>query len=355
MLRILKEDLYFLTPCGEFSVVFNNNRVYLLSRDLFVLNEQEIKFDFHQQKYDKRYCRGKTSVLWFQKYNSVILNGQIFVQCFDQIYVFGAQNQFAELCKVPDLDLSTYESFYGKLFTINNQLMLANNNKLYIYSQMFTEQIDLKCYYIADWCGVVVFLNENKVCQLLEDYSVKIIGVTNTSTLVVFCGAGTLVLQSASGLDLYIVDLVNIQLHKINNTYQPDDAVDQLSLSKIKHSLVIGEFGLQLTADKLKLIGPDFYSQIKEKFKRFEFNFQIFNVCSIMQISLSNKPQRMPYIFLNDMTVISTQYVVSTHVSRALKQFCDILHRITYYREYYSFRLSFILLLYIFIATIKPF
>ncbi|CAL6087157.1 Conserved_hypothetical protein [Hexamita inflata] len=272
MSHLHKEDLYFLTPCGKFSLVFNNNKVYILSRNLFILNEFDIQFDFHQQKYDKRYCRGKTSVLWFQKYNSVILNGQIFVQCFDKIYTFGAQNQFAELCRVPDLDLSTYESFYGKLFTINNQLMLANNNKLYTYQQFFTEIRDLNCNYIADWCGVVVFLNENKVCQLLEDYSVKIIGTTNTSTLVVFCGAGTLILQSASGLDLYIVDLVNIQLHKINNTYQPNDTVDQLSLSKIKNSLVIGDFGLQLTTDKLELIGPEFWSQIKEKFIRYHQN-----------------------------------------------------------------------------------
>ncbi|CAL6089215.1 Conserved_hypothetical protein [Hexamita inflata] len=138
--RVISENdlLYKLKLSVELDITLSlsKNRLRLTNAQNEILSEQKIDFNFYSGYtggFFSRYCNGYQAIFDSHLYVPVLFNGVIYIQYFE--YLCCLQNsKLVKLCKIPEIHLDDFRSFFGRIFTLNNCLYVhGSRGGLYQY------------------------------------------------------------------------------------------------------------------------------------------------------------------------------------------------------------------------------
>ncbi|CAL5985040.1 Conserved_hypothetical protein [Hexamita inflata] len=251
-----------LLPDYDLYLTVENNRIRIVNREFLIIGEIKVDFDFYTGYKNPNYCHGATSVFSPQLYTACICRGVIYIQYFDKIYKIRDAG-LVFVVKIPDLRLQHYDSFFHRMFTLNDDLFV---NSLFGYAYILRDdklhmvQSIGECFYQFAKQIVVWTQKKETLQQLQQNLDIKYIGIFSNMRYFSFVGGGTLIFHSDECKNTLIFNMLDQSIVESTEQFYHVD--------KIKNKLELGSTGLQLPDKELvQLFGNDFPSRIQKEFE----------------------------------------------------------------------------------------
>ncbi|CAL5985004.1 Conserved_hypothetical protein [Hexamita inflata] len=251
-----------LLPDYDLYMAVENNRIRIVNHEFLVLGEIKVDFDFYTEYQNPNYCNDTVSVFASQLYTACICRGVIYIQYFDKIYkVHDAGLAF--VVQIPDLRLQHFDSFFHRMFTLNDNLYV---NSLFGYAYILrddklhmVQNIGERYYQFAKQIVVWTYKSET-LHKLQQNLDLTSIGTLPNMKYFSFVGGGTLIFHSDACENTLIVNMLDQNIVESTEQFYHID--------KIKNKLELGSTGLQLPDKELiQLFGNDFPSRIQKEFE----------------------------------------------------------------------------------------
>ena len=122
-----------------------------------------------------------TRAPWF--YKSVSFKKKVYFQLFNYIYQYDELNvKVIQLKAIPDLDLNCTHSYYGKLFTHNDMLCIANNG----FINLMLYQLNVEAHQLIQLQALtkpICFFNVKDKVFAVTESNISLFGSDSLSSL----------------------------------------------------------------------------------------------------------------------------------------------------------------------------
>ncbi|CAL6099110.1 Conserved_hypothetical protein [Hexamita inflata] len=293
-------------------LTIENNSIWIIDSQYQVYKRILANYDLCCNYKNQKYWEGQICVFQPQLYQAVLNNGQIYIQCFEKIYCLSANLQLELICEIPNINLNNPYSFMHRLFSLNNELFVHNNEKPLNQGSIY-KLVNGQLEKVAEMCGKFVQCNEKvfvvdliynqAVSQLQNDFTLVEVFKIEKACGISFAHNGIIIFNSPEGELVQIIDLVN------NKQYFIQD--DDLLINNVINSLSLGPFGLQLNMNKQdNYFENDDIVKITDSCNQYlsqQMNFQTFK--DLKQHVLSfNVLMRYHYLQVNDKLLYYHRY-----------------------------------------------
>jgi hypothetical protein len=113
-------------------------------------------------------CEKETCIWHSNMYGSVYCGGFYYIQIFDEVHRL-TQTGLELVDKIPELDLKESASFYGKIFSMNNNLYCSNGYKIYeLGDSVFNYVQSFEWGFYFSFCGTCIVWHPQKDIMILK-------------------------------------------------------------------------------------------------------------------------------------------------------------------------------------------
>ncbi|CAL6040492.1 Conserved_hypothetical protein [Hexamita inflata] len=255
LINVLKID-----PYNNIYLSLKYNKIRVVDSDYNVLKELSLNLP-HRKSDNYKEVKEETP----QLLQLIICQGIIYFQYFQ--YVISYENaQLKILFEIPMLKRNDCFAFYGRLFSLNNQLFVSNKHSIYVLENDKLKLVKQMGGNFFQFCEKVFVWNYSlqTISLLKNDLTEEIITKTfDKSYDVQLASGGILVVKSITRNNYTIVDMVNAKSVVVKHT-------KQFNAFYIQQYLSLGSSGIQLSNGTLrKLFGTNYPQQVKSCYQKY--------------------------------------------------------------------------------------
>ncbi|CAL6083167.1 Conserved_hypothetical protein [Hexamita inflata] len=291
-------------PNFELYMSVSNNFIYILNKQSELQAQYPVDFNLAFQTMYSNYCQVKPVVNYAQYFQTHICKGVVYLQYFENVVKL-ENRQLVFVAQIPFLRKDNENSYFGRLFSLNNDLYVHNNNgQLFkLVEGKFISAMNLKVRYFFQFCDRVVAIQDNSVYRVQSDLSLTLIHTFPSIEYVSYAQSGMLIIQTVlngNGFNFLneFVNLVDMSIREVRQEeHGPNSNISEVWYDKIygrkniDSIQVLGETGLQLRTKFLnEIFDEEFQNQmvsvyqkyINEQIQQFpQFKIQMQNLLSI--------------------------------------------------------------------------
>ncbi|CAL6064262.1 Conserved_hypothetical protein [Hexamita inflata] len=185
-----------------------NNSIWIIDSQYQVYKRILANYDLCCNYKNQKYWEGQICVFQPQLYQAVLNNGRIYIQCFEKIYCLNTNLQLELICEIPNINLNNPYSFMHRLFSLNNELFVHNNEKPLNQGSIY-KLINGQLEKVAEMCGKFVQCNEKvfvvdliynqAVSQLQNDFTLVEVFKIEKACGISFAHNGIIIFNSPEG------------------------------------------------------------------------------------------------------------------------------------------------------------
>ncbi|CAL6116002.1 Conserved_hypothetical protein [Hexamita inflata] len=248
------------------------NKLRIFDGDLNICLEKECPIDFAEQST----VDGVRTSDSYTQYQPVFSGGRIYIQVRSSVYEY-VGDQVIFLDKIPNFNMKTAGYYYGRLFSLNDQLFGSDTEGgIYqLVNDRFKHVRPGKYGYYFNFCGqtLIWYLND-RICKLQPDFTitetsvVDIIKTPNTFRYISGCQSGIAVIHSAKCEQVILLDILSGQFSMKNNN-------NSFEVLRIGSIVELKNSGIILESNQLQEnFGPHKQSELVEQFAIFFYQQQ---------------------------------------------------------------------------------
>ncbi|CAL6066764.1 Conserved_hypothetical protein [Hexamita inflata] len=289
-------------PNYELYMSVSNNFIYILNKQNEVQAQYPVDFNLAFQTMYTNYCKVKPVVNFSQYFQTHICRGVIYLQYFENVVKL-ENRQLVFVAQIPFLRKDNENSYFGRIFSLNNDLYVHNNNgQLFkLVDGKFIHVMNLVARYFFQFCDRVVAIQDNSVYRVQSDLSLTLIHNFPVIEYVSYAQSGMLIIQTVlNGFNFQneFVNLVDMSIREVRQEeHGPNSNISEVWYDKIygrknvDSIQALGETGLQLRTKFLnEIFDEEFQNEMVSVYQKYineqtqqfpQFMIQMRNLLSV--------------------------------------------------------------------------